>query len=69
MEKSKRAFQAQFIINDLEQSLKLWKTSQSNYVSLKKNRMDLYEGADINEKSNSLSSKITHSIANISSLE
>lgn len=69
MEKSKRAFQAHSVLDDLEESLKLWKNALSTYVSLKKDRVALYAGDDINGKSNSLSSKITHSIANISSLE
>src|SRR5690606_14287618 len=69
MENSKRAFQAHSVLKDLEESFKQWENALKTYFSLKKDRIALYEGDDINEKSNDSSSKITHSIANISSLE
>ena len=69
MEKSKQAFQASSILVDLKESLIHWETASTNYVSLKEERKELYENNDINEKSNALSSKTSHSIASILSLE
>ncbi len=69
MEKSKKAFQALSIINDLETSLKLWEKALITYIALKKEREALYEGSDINQKSNILSSRISQSVANILSLQ
>src|SRR5690554_1998928 len=69
MEKSKQAFQANSILVDLQESLNHWETALTTYVSLNDERKTLYEGNDINERSNSLSSKINHSIATIASLE
>lgn len=69
LEKSKRAFQTKVILKDAEISFKHWKNSETIYSYTKKERIALYEGNDINEKSNALTSKITHSIAQLSSLE
>lgn len=69
MEDSKRAFQAQAVLLDLEKSLKLWQDAMQSYQSLRKNRLSLYPYDDINEKSNFLSSKISLSAATLASLE
>lgn len=69
LEKSKRAFQVHSILKDVETNFKHWENASKAYASLKKERMALYEGDAINEKSNVLSSRITQSIANISSIE
>lgn len=68
MEKSKQAFQAYSILKDLEDSLKRWELALKYYNSLKRERTALFDGPDINEKANILSSRITSAIANISSL-
>ncbi len=68
MEKSKQAFQADSILKDLEESLKHWELSLKAYVSLNQERTALYDGADINDKANLLSSRLTSSIANLSSI-
>ena len=68
MEKSNNAFQAHSILKDLEDSLKHWEATLNTYVSLNRERKALYEGDDINEKSNTLTSKITQSSTNILSL-
>lgn len=69
LEQSKRAFQAHSILMDMETNFRDWENTTNAYFSLKNQRTALYEGDSINEKSNLLSSRITQSIANISSLE
>ncbi|WP_026449973.1 AAA family ATPase [Aequorivita capsosiphonis] len=68
MEASKKAFQADSILKDLDASLKHWATSEKDYTRLKQERSSLYRGQDINKESNSLATQITQSVANISSI-
>lgn len=68
-EKLTKAFEANTILEDAIQSFKYWKNASTTYLYTRKERSALYEGHDVNKESNNLSSKITHTIANISSLE
>ncbi|WP_310991983.1 AAA family ATPase [Aequorivita marina] len=68
LEKSKQAFQADSILKDLNESLKQWENAMDAFNSLNKERVALYDGQDINEKTNVLSSRLTRSVANLSSL-
>lgn len=69
LEKSKSAFQADVTVKELNESLLQWKASLSAYSRLNKQRTALYKGKDINVKANALSSKITTTTANISSIK
>lgn len=69
LEASKKAFQADSIVKDLDESLQQWRTSLDTYSNLNKQRIGLYEGEDINEKASAFSSKITTTTTNISSLK
>jgi exonuclease SbcC len=69
LEKYKREFQVQSILKDMDTNFEHWKNTSMAYNSLKEERMELYEGDSINEKANMLSSRVTQSIANLSSIE
>ena len=65
----KKAFQAHSVLKDAAESFKHWEVAFKIYVAKKKERVTLYESDDINQKSNDLSSKITRSISEITSVE
>src|SRR5690554_1147350 len=69
LEESKKAFQADSTLKDLGESLQQWETSLDAFSNLNKQRTAFYNGVDINAKANALSSKITTTSANISSLK
>ena len=68
MEKSKQAFQATSILQDLKESLTQWELNLTTYNKLKQERTALYNGPDINGKVNTLTTSITKSHASITSL-
>lgn len=68
LEKSKQAFQAHSILTDLEENLKQWKIALKAYKNLNQECTALYDGPNINEKANVLSSRLTRSISEIFSL-
>ncbi|MEO8774217.1 MAG: AAA family ATPase [Gelidibacter sp.] len=69
IEQSKNAFQAHSILKDAIKVLEHWGDALKSYVTKKKERIALYENDDLNQRSNDLSSKISHSIATITSVE
>ncbi len=69
LEKSKQAFQAIVILEDIERSFLNWEQTLTNYRNLKEERTNLYSGNNIDQETQSLATKITHSIARISSFE
>ncbi len=69
MERSKQGFQAATILKDLEDNLKQWELTLTAYTSLKQERTALYNGQDINEKTNILSSRLTSAIASLASIK
>ena len=68
LEKTTQAFQANSILKDLEMSFKDWELALITYQNLKLERTSLYDGPDINERVNVLSSRFTRSITEISSI-
>ncbi|MEO5789046.1 AAA family ATPase [Gelidibacter sp.] len=69
VEHSKKAFQAHSVLNDATEVLEHWQGALKIYAAKKKERIALYEQDDINQKSNELATKISHSIATIASVE
>lgn len=69
LEKSKQAFQAVAIFDDVEKSTLQWTQSLSNYQSLKEERTKLYSGNNIDRETSDLSAKLIHSKAHISALK
>lgn len=68
-ENSKKAFQAQAILQDASISLQQWQSALTIYIEKKKARVSLYDQDDINQKTSVLSSQITRSIADLTSSE
>lgn len=69
MEESRHAFQADSILTDLEEGLKKWILVVQAYNKINQKRTALYEGTDINEKANVLSTRLTRTQASLTALE
>lgn len=69
LDNSKKAFEAQNILINLEKSGELWEKSTDEYTALKKQRIQLYPGNNIDKDTNSLSTNITRSLAQLSELQ
>lgn len=69
LEKSKQAFQAVLVFDDVEKSSLQWEQTLSNYQSLKEERTKLYSGNNIDRETSDLSIKLTQSAVRISGLQ
>lgn len=69
LEKSKQAFQAVSVFDDVEKSALQWEQALSNYQSLKEKRTKLYPGNNIDRETSDLSTKLTQSAVRISGLQ
>lgn len=69
LEKSKQAFQAVSVFDDVEKSSLQWEQTLSNYQSLKEERTKLYSGNNIDRETSDLSIKLTQSAVRISGLQ
>lgn len=68
LEKSKQAFQASAILEDIKKSTIQWEETLSTFQSLKEERTKLYSRNNIDRETSDLSVKITQSTVRISSL-
>ncbi len=69
LEKSKQAFQAVLVFDDVEKSSLQWEQTLRNYQSLKEERTKLYSGNNIDRETSDLSIKLTQSAVRISGLQ
>lgn len=69
LEKSKQAFQAVGIIQDVEKSLLLWEQSLNDYKRLKEERTKLYQGSNIDRETSDLTTKITKTTTHLLGLQ
>jgi len=69
LDNSKKAFEAQNILINLEKSGDQWEKSTDGYTALKKERIQLYPGNNIDKETNSLTANITRSLAQMSQLQ
>ncbi|QAA81475.1 hypothetical protein EI546_06930 [Aequorivita sp. H23M31] len=69
LEKSKLAFQAKLILEDIKKSLGQWEDALTDFQNLKNQRLKLYAGNNIDSEVGNLTTKLTQSVARISGFE
>lgn len=69
LEKSSTAFQAFPILVDLKKSSTLWEQALNEFKNFNKERTKLYSGNNIDQDTNTLTTKITRSLAQLASLK